>query len=274
LFATVSVLVLVHNQKTKTPFFMAFQKGVVKLKGEIGDLSFYKTKDGYLAKEKTEISAARIKNDPSFARTRENGEEFLRANKAGKVLRESMKVLTAGIADGRMTARLGKLMSAVVKSDPVNDRGKRHVLAGDLGMINKFQFNVGIPLTQAFSPLYTTTFNRVTGAATVTIQPFEPATLIGAPNEASHYSLLLCVAACNFTEETYVNKLFRTAELPTKNVQTVTLPPLVANITAANTNPVFVALGITFWQEVNGKYYSLQSGNNNAAGVVFVDNPD
>ena len=31
---------------------MARQKGIIKLKGKIGDLSFYKTKDGYLAREK------------------------------------------------------------------------------------------------------------------------------------------------------------------------------------------------------------------------------
>lgn len=31
---------------------MARQKGIIKLKGKIGDLSFYKTQDGHLAREK------------------------------------------------------------------------------------------------------------------------------------------------------------------------------------------------------------------------------
>ena len=31
---------------------MARQKGVIKLKGTIGDISFYKTQDGYLARER------------------------------------------------------------------------------------------------------------------------------------------------------------------------------------------------------------------------------
>ncbi|WP_262708103.1 hypothetical protein [Brumimicrobium glaciale] len=31
---------------------MARQKGIIKLTGKIGDLSFYKSKDGYLAREK------------------------------------------------------------------------------------------------------------------------------------------------------------------------------------------------------------------------------
>ena len=49
---------------------MARQKGIIKLEGTIGDVSFYKSKDGYLAREKGGVDADRIKNDPAFQRTR------------------------------------------------------------------------------------------------------------------------------------------------------------------------------------------------------------
>ena len=62
---------------------MAKQKGIIKLTGKIGDLSFYKSKDGYLAREKGGVDGERIKNDPAFARTRENGSEFGLAATAG-----------------------------------------------------------------------------------------------------------------------------------------------------------------------------------------------
>jgi hypothetical protein len=58
---------------------MARQKGIIKLEGTIGDVSFYKSKDGYLAREKGGVDGDRIKNDPAFQRTRENGSEFGRA---------------------------------------------------------------------------------------------------------------------------------------------------------------------------------------------------
>lgn len=48
---------------------MARQKGIIKLKGKIGDLSFYKTQDGHLAREKGGVDASRIANDPAFIRT-------------------------------------------------------------------------------------------------------------------------------------------------------------------------------------------------------------
>ena len=63
---------------------MARQRSIIKLDGTIGGITFYKSKDGYLAREKGGVSADRIKNDPAFQRTRENGAEFGRAGKAGK----------------------------------------------------------------------------------------------------------------------------------------------------------------------------------------------
>ena len=45
---------------------MARQKGIIKLQGTIGDVSFYKSKDGYLAREKGGVDGERIKNDPAF----------------------------------------------------------------------------------------------------------------------------------------------------------------------------------------------------------------
>jgi hypothetical protein len=50
---------------------MAKQRSIIKLDGTISDITFYKTKDGYLAKEKSSISASRIATAPEFERTRE-----------------------------------------------------------------------------------------------------------------------------------------------------------------------------------------------------------
>jgi len=47
---------------------MARQKGIIKLKGTIGDITFYKTQDGHLARKKGGIDASRIKSDPAFQR--------------------------------------------------------------------------------------------------------------------------------------------------------------------------------------------------------------
>lgn len=55
---------------------MAQQESIIKLKGKIGDLTFYKTKTGYQVRQATGVSADRIASDPNFQRTRENNAEF------------------------------------------------------------------------------------------------------------------------------------------------------------------------------------------------------
>src|SRR5690606_41761396 len=80
---------------------MAKQRGIVKLEGTIGDITFLKTKDGYLAKEKTHISADRIATDPAFKRTRENGAEFGRAGKAGKLVRSAFRASSQTAPDSK-----------------------------------------------------------------------------------------------------------------------------------------------------------------------------
>ena len=96
---------------------MARQRSIIKLDGTIGGITFYKSKDGYLAREKGGISAERIANDPAFQRTRENGAEFGRAGKAGKVLRNSIRQLLQNVNDSRMVSRLTKEMVKVIQMD-------------------------------------------------------------------------------------------------------------------------------------------------------------
>ncbi|MFA6278267.1 MAG: hypothetical protein WC622_16075 [Pedobacter sp.] len=95
---------------------MARQKGIIKLKGTIGGITFYKTsQDGHLAREKGGIEKSRIESDPAFQRTRENGSEFGRAGKAGKLLRTALRALLLNSADDRMVSRLTKEMLKLFK---------------------------------------------------------------------------------------------------------------------------------------------------------------
>lgn len=109
---------------------MARQKGIIKLKGTIGDITFYKTTDGHLAREKGGIDASRIASDPAFQRTRENGSEFGRAGKAGKLLRTALRPLLLNSADNRMVSRLTQSMMKVIQADLVSERGQINVIDG------------------------------------------------------------------------------------------------------------------------------------------------
>ena len=148
---------------------MARQKGIIKLKGTVGGITFYKTQDGHLAREKGGVDASRIKNDPAFQRTRENGSEFGRAGTAGKVLRLALRELLLNSADNRMVSRLTQKMTQVIKADATSVRGLRNVIDGEATLLEGFEFNVRGKLgTSLFAP-FTPTIDRVTGQIKVVI---------------------------------------------------------------------------------------------------------
>lgn len=118
---------------------MAKQRGNIKLKGTLGDITFYKSQDGYLAREKGGVAADWIANDPNFQRTRENGEEFGSAGKAGKMLRTSIRALLQNTADGRMVGRHTHAMVKVIQADTTSIRGKRNVIDGMSELLEGFE---------------------------------------------------------------------------------------------------------------------------------------
>src|SRR5690606_27591881 len=180
---------------------MARQKGIIKLKGTIGDISFYKTTDGHLAREKGGVEKDRIMNDPAFQRTRENGSEFGRAGKGGKLIRDAIRVLLQNAKDKRVTSRLTKELVVVVQSDPVNERGLRTRQEGDLELLKGFNFNLNGKLnTTLFAP-FTFNYDRVTGDVILDLVPFSPTLRIAAPGGTTHFKLVMGGAELDFENE-------------------------------------------------------------------------
>jgi len=249
---------------------MARQKGIIKLKGTIGDITFYKTQDGHLAREKGGIDANRIKNDPAFQRTRENGSEFGRAGNAGKILRTALRGLLLNSADGRMVSRLTQQMVKVIQADVTSVRGLRNVIDGEAELLAGFEFNIRGKLgTSLFAP-FVAGIDRVSGDITVDLDSFVPINMIAAPSGTTHYKIISAGAEIDFENETFVEAHSQSDILPWDAVDTVPINQ-VNTVTPASTKPLFMALGIEFYQEVNGQMYPLKNGAYNPLALVKVD---
>jgi hypothetical protein len=199
---------------------MAQQKGILPIKGTIGNLTFYKSKDGYLIREKGGLDAQRIASDPAFQRTRENGAEFGKAGKAGKLLRNALRSLSQNASDGRMVSRLTKQMVQVIKADTVNPRGLRNVIDGEAELLQGFEFNINGKLaTTLFAP-YTAAIDRVTGVLSVEIPAFIPVNMIAAPGGVTHFKIDSAGDEIDFEVNQYVVATESTEELPWDNVLT------------------------------------------------------
>jgi hypothetical protein len=170
---------------------MARQKGIIKLDGTIGDITFYKSKDGFLAREKGGVSANRIANDPAFQRTRENGAEFGRAGRAGKVLCNSIRNLLQNVSDSKMVGRLTKEMVKVIQMDATNARGLPNVIDGEAELLTGFDFNINGKLGTTLYAPYTTVIDRVAGTLTANLAAFIPQFMIAAPGGGStHFKII------------------------------------------------------------------------------------
>jgi hypothetical protein len=248
---------------------MAQQKGILPVKGTIGNLTFYKSKDGFLVREKGGVDGKRIASDPAFQRTRENGAEFGKAGKAGKLLRNAVRSLSQNASDSKMVGRLTQLMMKVIKADVVNPRGSRNVIDGEAELLQDFEFNIHGKLSTTLYAPYTTSIDRITGVISVEIPAFVPLNMVAAPAGATHFKINAAGAEVDFEGNRFVVETQSTDELALENVPTNAIS-LSASVTANSTHPLFLVLGVEFYQEVNGSMYPLKNGAFNSLSLAEV----
>lgn len=248
---------------------MARQKGIIKLQGKIGDLSFYKTQDGHLAREKGGVDAERIANDAAFVRTRENGAEFGSSASSGKVLRTAIFSMLQTASDNRVVSRLTKVMTGIKNLDLTSTRGSRNVgvaIASPQAkaLLKNFNFNNRAVLGSILFQPYSVNVN----SGVITINGLEPINHINYPAGATHVTFKGSWLKLDFATGQY--------DLQGSNVQNLLIDgtPINVVLTPANV-PVgagtdLFLLQIEFFQEVNNVQYSLKNGAHNALSIVDV----
>ena len=248
---------------------MAKQKGIIKLDGTMGDITFYRTKDGYMAREKGGVSAERIMNDPIFQRTRENGAEFGRAGKAGKTLRNSIQALVKTASDSRMVSRLTKQMLKAIQKDPVNPRGERNLMEGDTESLQGFEFNANGKLSTTLFAPYTANLDRTAGEATITFEAFVPTNGIIAPSGSTHFQIVAAAMEIDFQNESFITS-FSETNIQSFDTTLGSTIELQNALPEESILPLFLVMGISFYQEVNGERYILNNGAYNALQIIKV----
>ncbi|WP_100615132.1 hypothetical protein [Confluentibacter citreus] len=248
---------------------MAKLNSFIKIEGTLDNLTFYKGKEGYLVKTKSGVSAKRIKNDPAFARTRENGSEFGHAATSGKQLRRGILDLLTDAKDDLVTSRLTQVMTKVKDADTTSPRGERQVaigLATPLGKLalNGFNFNSNAILSSVL--LSDFTLNTTTGA--ISMAEFIPDQNLNAPPGSTHVSLIAGFLDIDFSTDIKDLQVSPVVNLPIDNTNTpVTLTP--AGVPSGTGNKMYF-IKVAFYQEVNGLQYALNNGAFNALKLVDI----
>ena len=248
---------------------MARQNGLIKIKGTLDNVSFYKTKDGDLARMKTSVDGKRIANDPAFVRTRENGAEFGSSAKAGKLTRDNLRPISMNATDGRVVARMTKIMTEIKNLDTTSVRGQRNVgvamaTAQAKALLKGFEFNNDAMLSSMlFKPW---AVNTSTGVISIT--GLVPTLDIIFPEGATHVSFSGAYANINYATGIADVKLTNVQNLPiTGTSSAITLTPTAV---PTGTGAKLFLLKIEFFQLVNSVQYSLKNGAFNALKIIEV----
>ena len=110
---------------------MARQKGLIKLRGTIGDVNFYVTKGvGYARKAGGGFNGKAIKTKASMQRVRENASEFGHCSMVKKQFRRALLPFLEGMKGRDMHSKLMQLFLELKGLDAISERGKRRVKAG------------------------------------------------------------------------------------------------------------------------------------------------
>lgn len=258
-----------RNRLNQNYTIMARQKGIIKLKGKVGDLSFYQSKDGNLVREKGGVDGTRIANDPAFARTRENGAEFGSSATSGKLVRDAVRTMMMTASDGRVTSRLTKLMTSIKNLDATSARGERTVgtamsLPAAKARLKGFNFNNRAILGSVLYKSYEV--DTTTGEINIT--DLVPLNDVAYPRGATHLSLRGGWAKIDFVANEQSVEFTEPVNLSISAIPSdVELVP--AGVPTGTGVNVFLLM-IEFFQEVNGIQYSLKNGAFNALSIVEV----
>lgn len=244
---------------------MARQVGTFKIDGTIGDLTFYRQGGEYLIRSKGGVSGDRIKNDPNFQRTRENGSEFGEAAKQGKLIRQAFRAFVDKVSDGRVTSRLTSTLVQVVQSDTTNPRGERKVKAGNLALLKGFEFDRKTSFSGTVLAAISTSIDKATGTSEVSLTVV-PKSDIVYPNGATHFKVSAVASLIDFDGGQFELNIAEGAVTPI-DMNSVALN-LENSFTVGSSNPLILLLAIEFYQDVNGSMYAM---NKSAMQVLEVD---
>ena len=256
---------------------MSRQKGIIKLDGTIGGISFYSSGGQDLARMATGPSKERIAKDQAFQRTRENNSEFGGSAKAGKALRLAMGGLLQTMGGTGIVAELTAIFKSINLKSP-GVRGQRQIkLSANRNMLKNVEFNSKVRFSSVFSAPYTISMNATRNEATVVIEGFMPTNALHIPSGATHFNVICGVGIMSdYVYDPTTNTYEPAQPLQDSqgaNISSSALPinqavaPLTLVVTVDAVPTVnaacssVVTLGIEFYQEVSGQLYIFAQDN-------------
>jgi hypothetical protein len=180
--------------------------------------------------------------------------EFAQAGKAVRVIRSAFHQLVKELDDPRNTGRLVARLVQVVQSDPIHGKGLRTAADGDITYLNGFDFSIKHQLKQLLYARFDTDIHRETGQCIIHLPTFTPQVNMHIPGNQTHVMFFAAAAEVDLERECFVTDIVKSDYLNIQEPINLTLQP---GIPKGSKRPILLALGLQFYQVVNGYSYSM-----------------
>lgn len=248
---------------------MARVTSIFSIEGTIGELTFYKHRNGkHFVRGKSSLTKERVASDSAFARTRENSREFADLNRAGKLIRQGCRGLLLRAKDPKLLQRMVKVLMQVKAQDLASERGKRSVAKGLLTaegrrLLTGFDFNSRSTLGSVLLCPYVLESDYVVGLPSLV-----PSTMLQYPKAATHVAFQTGLLEVDFEQGSTVLHCSSSQQLPL-DFSPIDLQLSLDHI-PSDSGIHFWMLLVEFLQEVNGTLYPLHDQSHTVLTVVDV----
>jgi hypothetical protein len=175
---------------------MAYLKGSIQFIGSLGNLRSYysKTLKRNVLSTKGGASKELIMNNPAFARTRENMNEFKACGLIAKQLRMSLLSI-AHLHQGYYFSEIVALAKRIQKRDEINPRGFRSILASQAAnLLTYINFNKFHPFDTILSHVYEIFASDDKQTVTLKLLGFKSFSRLNWPTRYMSYRVALVIA--------------------------------------------------------------------------------
>jgi len=249
---------------------MAKLHGILKLSGSIDELSYYKTKFGYVVRRKGGFNSKRLKKDKAYVRSRETASEFGNCSRLGKLIRDGFKMCIKQKGDQLLSSRLNSVLIKIKNLDAVSARGKRSVTKGletseGLKLLRGFDFNTEAHLTRILKRAVKVD----TGDKHIKIKGLVPKKDLVFPKGASHFSITGGIARIN-PEDLSCQVAPMTEMVLALNGKAEEILLVAEEVLTGRKGFDLYFIGISFLQEVSGKRLALNNERYTAACILEI----
>ncbi len=201
---------------------------------------------------------------PLSPRSQESSYEFVRTSKASRLICNAFFKFLQSVKDPKQNKRLTSKLYEIIQTDTIHGRGERTVGAGDVSLLEGFDFCMTQQLHRLLLTPVTGTIDRATGICTIAAAPFTPARDMCITGNVTHVQFFAAAGELDFGRERFVTNVQQTEALPLNESIHLILAPTVPK---DSRKTILVALGIRLLQVVNGQVYEM-SGTRAAFHVV------